>query len=179
MRKIIVTLIAIMVVSSASALVDQNRSSNSSKDIKITSASSSAPGTSAAGPNEGSYSVNIVPSRTLSELTENRIENISRTERKISFTGYIRSPTPCHNLDHEVSREGSKINLSVSTRQSNETCVQQTVMYKYSAEVEAEEGFNLDVFQNGERSLNTETKAYREQTNGLVSEIVDWLRSLF
>ncbi|MFB6180441.1 MAG: hypothetical protein ABEJ93_01050 [Candidatus Nanohalobium sp.] len=151
MRKTFVIAAALLLASTAGAVVYENGSSpsNNVKDGEMAITSTEASATTA-GPNGTQYTVKLWETGQLSNITEDRLRNISTKYIQLSFTGLIDSPTPCHKLKHNITGSDDSFTLNIYLEESNQTCIQQKVMKKYRLEMENNRPFTLKVQHKGE-----------------------------
>lgn len=148
MRKNLTLVLAFTTMIAASAAVTSYNGSGG--DMHIMGASG-ASATTAAGPNGTQYYVEIAESGQQSEITNESVDRTDRTERSVNFTGVIESPTPCHTVSHDVTKEDGEMEIDVSMESSNRTCTQQVVMKEYDGYAEADGLEQVTVSHRGEQ----------------------------
>ncbi len=188
MRKhILISLIAFALLVSAGAVVKEDGTSPSNNagegQLGITSASgSSASATTSVGANRTEYSVSVTPVNQTSNITDEKVLEVSEFPQGVRFNGILKSPTPCHTLNHDVEKNGSQIDLRIYLESSNETCTQQMVMKEYQAEVESGNYFELNIY-HGDSNQTMEEVIYgekQEDTNEEKKEgLLEWILGLF
>ena len=183
MKRLFVVASVFLLVSAAGAVVYENGSSPSNNvsdgEMAITSTGSSASGSTAVGPNGTEYSVKVRAVGQTGTIGEDRLENVSKEEGKVSFKGFIQSPTPCHSLRHNVSDGADGYKLNIYLEESEQACAQQRVMKEYNAEMEAEESFTLEVQHEGQTVQEIETGQSQKEKPSLLDLVIGLFNNLF
>jgi hypothetical protein len=200
MRKAALFLAAcLMLIGFSGAVVYENGSSPSNNvsegEMGITSApSSSASGSTAAGPNGTQYSSKVEMAGRDGPITNESVTAPVFTDTgnktRVQFNGSITSPDLCHVIDQETDETGENsysINVqTVKDEPDNGTvCGQAQTMIDYNAEFEAEKPYNLTVLHNDEEM---ETFTAKEdiagpepepRKRGIIGSIFDFFTGLF
>ncbi|MBC5792637.1 MAG: hypothetical protein H8Z69_01215 [Nanohaloarchaea archaeon] len=187
-KQILIALITVALLASAGAVVREDGTSPSNNpgegQMGITSGGAAASATTSVGPNGTRYSVSVTPINQSSNVTEDKVLEVSEFPQGVRFNGLVKSPTPCHTLNHDVEKNGSKIDLRIYMESSNQTCTQQMVMKKYHAEVESENYFELDIY-HGDSNKTMETVTYGEKQDETDEEteedvgLLGWILGVF
>lgn len=162
-------------------------------EMAITSAESSASGTTAVGPNgteyEAKFSV-VNRSSNPSDLGANNMTGVINSSfdgDTVNFTGIIETPTPCYTVTHSVDRSGDgQYSFTVNTEEENGTCTQVIAYHKYEASFTAEEPYQLKVSHENESVKTLTHPDYSPgndkdtgESRGPVASFFNFLSNLF
>lgn len=166
MKRTAIILIAFtLVVGTSTALVGHNNSPED--EVSITSGGS-ASSTTGVSENGTEYTAKVEMEGRTQNITGNRIRNIDREDSRVQFEGTVAAGTPCHVIDHEVSRKNGEYVMNIKTvkdnlDRNNTLCAEVVTGINYSAEFKAEPGFKLEVQHNGE-TLKTFNRQRQEKS---------------
>ncbi|WP_347721401.1 hypothetical protein [Candidatus Nanohalococcus occultus] len=175
----LLTAISILIGSTAGLV-----GSGNSGDMSITAASSSSTSVATDG-NGTSYRVDITQVNQSATLTNESVSMTNRTENSVSFEGFIQSPTPCHTLTQDVSKNQSLLEIDIDLEDSGEVCTQQVVMKEYEGRAEMDDLSEVVVKHRGETMAVFETEESstenneEDETQGSFRKLMSWLSSLF
>jgi hypothetical protein len=91
------------------------------------------------------------------------------------FTGYVRIPTPCHTLEHQIVRDGENYDFHIWAEKENEntTCSQQVAAARYKAVFQAKDTYKLEaIYGDFDRMMDHPgvEKSEEEQKNDSTEE---------
>lgn len=196
-RKVYFTAALLVFAGFAGAVVYENGSSPSNNvedgEMRITSAGSTASGTTAVGPNGTQYSSSVAMAGRTGEITNESVTapvfSESGNMTQLEFNGSITSSDLCQVIDQETKKVGEEsfvLNVkTVKDELENGTyCGQQLTMINYEAEFEHERPYELKVLHNGEEveTFQAEDIAGPEppaKEPDFVSKIVNFFQGLF
>jgi len=185
MKRIVLITALVLLISTAAAVVGGPEPSDG--ELAITSSGSSASATSTVESNGTKWSSSIKMKDRISNISEGEIlKNVSLSDSKASFTGYIQAPTPCHVIDQETQKiDNSSYLMNIETVKENESriCTQQIVMIEYIGSFEAEAPYSLEIRHNSQTIDTLEKTVGGEGTEddkeGVIQTFLSWLENLF
>ncbi|MFB6192932.1 MAG: hypothetical protein ABEK00_01665 [Candidatus Nanohaloarchaea archaeon] len=160
---------------------------NASKgELAITSAS----GTTAVDPNGTIYETHFSVTDRATSANQTGVTNYSINNDTVSFTGVVKTPTPCYQLRHNVEETGNNsYRFNVKMQDTNKTCAQVINYQTYEAEFTAERPYTLSIQHSGEELENLEVgtvkepdredKEYQENSDGFIAKIMTFFQGLF
>lgn len=163
-RTALLTIMTLFLISSGLGVAGHNNSGDDYMGITSTGGSSSA--TTSVGPNGTEYTAKVMMEGRSPENTSDRITSESISSSGVQFNGTIQASTPCHVIEHEITKTQDGYNLNIKTVKDNlenQTCTQVLTGINYNAEFEGQTGFTLQVQHNGQ-TLNTYDTVHNDKT---------------
>lgn len=166
MKQLVLTLIIVSFTVSAAAVVGGPNPSDG--QMGITSTSSAA--TTSVGPNGTEYKTYFSVTN-VTQSNQTGVTNYSWTNDTVSIEGIIQTPTPCHDVQHNVEKNGNVFDFDItSSRPSNTTCAEVVSYQEYEANFTADQAYILNVTHDGEEmSVLEHPKLEEDPDQGFLS----------
>lgn len=166
MKKIALTLITLMLTVSAAAVVGGPESGDDKMAIT--------------GADSPTYSSNFTVVN-VTQSNETGVTNHTWTDNTVDFQGVYKAPTPCHELSHEIEKNGNTFNFDItSTRPENATCAEVITYKEYEASFTEDQAYSLNVTHDGEEvDVFDHPKLGEEPKQGFFTMLLEALISIF